>query len=174
MKKRLSFVITVICILIIGLTACVNTKATSQPINKNPDSTSNALYKDGTYEAKSSKTSEGYYGKAKINISQGLIDRVEFQIYDTSIFKMTEFNKNVPNYNSIAELPVDENYGPTVYSTMQTYKNQCVNELAGIEKYKKTLIDMQDVSEVDVISGATWSHEIFSETVANTLKNAKK
>lgn len=182
MKKSLSILIVIIFVFVLNFSAYATIKNTSKPSKRNPKTTAKAklsstlktFYKDGTYEAKSNITSEGYYGKAKITISKGLISNVYFQIFDTGIFKLPEFNKKIANYKNIKELPVDEKYGPTVYYNNAGYKQQCVNELAGIKKYKKALIDTQNINKVDTISGATWSHLIFKDSVSNALKKAKK
>jgi len=114
-------------------------------------------YVDGVYEGQSAFTSESFYGKAKITINNGQISDVVFNIYDNARDRV-----------------LDDNYSKEVYASSPDYQEQTKNELAGIIKYNSGLISKQDVNKVDVISGATWSYNIYKEVLANTLKKAEK
>jgi uncharacterized protein with FMN-binding domain len=181
MKKILSTLIVIVFVFATNNLSFANTKKTTNSVNKSIKtiinskikSASKLKYKDGVYMAKSSSTPEGYYGKAKITIFHSLIKKVDFEIFDTGIFKQPDFNKNIPNYKTLKELGFDEKYGPTIYYNYPVYQNQCIRELAGIKKYISILVKNQDTSKVDTISGATWSHGIFVETINNTLAKAK-
>jgi major membrane immunogen (membrane-anchored lipoprotein) len=127
-------------------------------------------YKDGEYEGKSGATTEGYYGKANVTVKKGRIDKVDFKIYDTAVFKSFGNSK----HKDADELLLDETYKNEVYETAPGYQEQTENELKGIEKYEGELVEKQAVDEVDAISGATWSYELFQETLKDTLEQARK
>ncbi len=128
------------------------------------------MYADGEYEGKSALTSEGYYGKAKVKIRNFKIQDIYFEIFDTAIFKERAISK----YKNLKELLLDESYKEEVYKDMPYYREQTSNELAGMKKYKSELLQKQDIDKVDAISGATWSYQIFTETMKNTLEKADR
>lgn len=114
------------------------------------------FYKDGTYEGKSEKTNESYYGRAEIILKSGKITTVDFQIIDGG------------------GVVFDEKYGPAMFAGNDLYLQQCKDDLEGIKQYKDELLSTQDIDQVDTISGATWSNRIFKETITEALKNAGK
>lgn len=113
-----------------------------------------AKYSDGVYEGQSKATSEGYYGKTKVTVEDGKISAVEFAIFD--------WDKRL----------LDVSYGKEVFADNLHFQEQTNNEVEGIEQYKTELIKRQDITEVDTISGATWSGMIFKETVEEAMKQA--
>lgn len=181
--------ITLVILLCLGFTGCGNPSdqnAAAQPINPEPAQTTASAgtkapegnntedtvskYTDGVYEGKSNLTSEGYYGKSKVTVKQGRIQSVDFEIYDTSVFKTYGNSK----HKKEAELLLDETYGKEVYEKEPIYQEQTKNELSGMKKYGLELVEEQEVEKVDMISGATWSYSIFCETMEDTLKKARK
>ena len=132
--------------------------------------TNKVRYVDGTYEGKSSPTSEGYYAKAKVTIKDSKISTVDFEIYDTTVFKVYGNSK----HKDAEELLLDESYGAEVYEEMPLYQQQTKNELLGMKSYKSELVKEQDVDKVDAVSGATWSYQLFQETLKSTLTQAEK
>ncbi len=169
MKLRIPAVMSVIIALCFIFIACSSRPAEKAQKN-NTVQTSRVEYKDGTYEGKSSLTSEGYYAKAKVTIKDGKISTVDFDIYDTSVFKVYGNSK----HKDAEELLLDETYSNEVYEEMPLYQKQTENELQGMKLYKHELIKEQNVDEVDAVSGATWSYQLFLETLKDTLKQAEK
>lgn len=116
-----------------------------------------SLYKDGVYEGKSraSYTSEPYWGTATVTIEKGKIKAVDFKIIDTA-------------KNEI----FDEKY-ERHYAGNQQYIDQCRNEVKALQVYPRQFLEKQGVEEVDAISGATWSYNIFTSAVKTALDKAK-
>jgi major membrane immunogen (membrane-anchored lipoprotein) len=111
-------------------------------------------YQNGVYTSKEIITNEGYVGIVKLTIAKGLITGVDFHITDD------------------LGMVFDEKYGPARYYNHPAYLQECVDELAGIKKYKLKLLQSQDIAAVNAVSGATWSYDIFS--VNDALKKASK
>jgi uncharacterized protein with FMN-binding domain len=118
-----------------------------------PDTAVN--YVDGIYEGYSQSlyTSEPFWGYIQISIVNGAFSNIKFTIRDTLTHEF-----------------VDSIYGTIHYSDTPEYMLQCVNEDHGIEKYPPELLKAQNVDEVDCISGATWTCNIFKATVKEAMK----
>ena len=56
----------------------------------------------------------------------------------------------------------------------ELYIQQCRNDWNGVKTYPPKMIETQDVNKIDAISGATWSYNIFKESVKEALKRTKK
>jgi major membrane immunogen (membrane-anchored lipoprotein) len=144
MKKRyFAYVLFIVALII-----------TVYSLTKPAHSFTKGEYQSGIYESKEITTNEGYVGKAKLTIAKGLITDVDFLITDE------------------LGMVFDEKYGPARYYNHAAYLQQCVDELAGIKRYKSKLLQAQDIAAVNVISGATWSYDIFCNAVSNALKKA--
>jgi major membrane immunogen (membrane-anchored lipoprotein) len=52
------------------------------------------------------------------------------------------------------------------------YIKQCRKDSKGVRAYPKKLFKTQDIDQVDAMSGATWSYNIFKASVNEALKNA--
>jgi hypothetical protein len=63
-------------------------------------------------------------------------------------------------------------YGINHFSRLD-YQEQCFNDGRGIKTYPQRLLQTQDLDKVDMISGATWSYQIFKACVQQALKDAK-
>lgn len=190
MKKRLPILAAVIFTFCFVISGCTGRAGTEQTVSGNSNEavqtfdsnnseavqsagntqTGESGYADGIYEGKSALTSEAYYGKAEVTIKNGRISKVDFEIYDTAVFKSNGNSK----HKADDELLMDEIYGEEVFDGVPVYQEQTRNELAGMKKYRQQLVKIQDVNKVDAISGATWSYNIFQETMKNTLEKAKK
>ena len=114
------------------------------------------LYRDGNYAGFSQAiyTGEPYWGIAKIKIENGVYSEVRFIIRDSSLHET--FSKKY-------EVHFKDN---------PVYMEQCRKDSKGAKKYPKKLYKTQDIDQVDVISGATWSYNIFKASVSEALKNA--
>lgn len=116
-------------------------------------------YLDGTYQGQSQSyyTSEPFWGRIQVKVVNGAFTEINFTIRDSS-----------------AHEPVDSMYGVHHYAGVPEYQQQCVNDGHGIEIYPQKLLTSQNIDEVDAITGATWSYNIFISTIKNALKDAKK
>jgi major membrane immunogen (membrane-anchored lipoprotein) len=117
-----------------------------------------STYIDGTYQGHSQSyyTGEPYWGHIQITVENGSFAYLSFTIRDSSTHE-----------------PVDSMYGVNHYAGNSTYQQQCVNDGHGIEIYPQRLILSQDIDNVDAITGATWSYNIFIASAKNALKDAK-
>lgn len=69
----------------------------------------------------------------------------------------------------------DENYGKAKEgATNQGLYKIAQNAIKNAQEYPKQLVEKQNISEVEVITGATVSHTSFTEAVNNALENAIK
>lgn len=115
-------------------------------------------YKDGNYHGSSRAqyTSEPYFGFTKIAVEKGKIVNVEFYIRDSS--KHVNFDGEYEKY----------------FAGNNLYINQSRNDWKGVKSYPDSLLKYQDIQKVDVISGATWSYNIFKASAAEALSLAEK
>ncbi|BDX37876.1 hypothetical protein CYCD_12310 [Tenuifilaceae bacterium CYCD] len=145
MKKILLTISTVAIVLIsAGIT-------TLKPDHEKPK------YTDGTYIGKSKAIyiDENYWGKVRVKIENGTITNVDFKVIDSTnneVFDQT-YEKHFAGNNA--------------------YIQQCRNDWEGIQIYPKLLIKNQNIDDVDVISGATWSYNLFKYALEEALKKAK-
>jgi len=65
-------------------------------------------------------------------------------------------------------------YGVSHYAGNPEYMQQCVNEEHGIEAYPQLLMESQNFDNVDAITGATWSYNIFMASAELALQDAHK
>lgn len=119
---------------------------------------SNSLnYNDGIYHGNSRSiyVYENFWGKVQLTIKNGIIANVEFLIIDQD--KNEVFSENY-----------ERHYAGNYY-----YMHQCQNEWKGIQTYPQRLLDKQNIGDIDAITGATWSFNIFKDSVAIALREAK-
>ena len=116
------------------------------------------IYKDGTYKGKSRSiyTAEPYYGFVEVTVENGCMKKIDFRIIDTTKNEI---------FDSVYEKHFIGN---------DEYIQQCRNDWNGVKTYPKNLLKRQDVEKLDAITGATWSYRIFTSSVKEALKNAKK
>ncbi len=114
-------------------------------------------YKDGQYSgiSRSVYTYEPYYGYSKITIEKGRIINVEFFVRD-----------------SLKHEYFDEKYEKH-FEGNDEYILQCRNDWKGVKSYPDSLLKYQDPDRVDVISGATWSYNIFLASTREALISAE-
>jgi major membrane immunogen (membrane-anchored lipoprotein) len=111
---------------------------------------------DGVFEGRSCSryTNEPYVGISKIYIENGTIRKIEFKIMDTT--KNELFDDKYENH----------------YIGNDLYINQCRNDWKGVLSYPQKLIETQKIEEVDAVSGATWSYNMFKSSVQVALQKA--
>jgi len=113
-------------------------------------------YKDGTYtgESQSKYKSEPYWGQATLEIKNDKIVKLTFQIIDKE--------KN-------------EVFGPDYeqhFKDNPEYIQQCRNDLKGIKAYSEKFNQSKKLEQVDAITGATWSYNIFRDAIKVALEKA--
>jgi len=115
-------------------------------------------YADGVYEGQSrySYTDEPYWGKVQITVNNGLFTGIRFLIRDSNLHE---------TFDGAYEKHFDGN---------PLYIQQSRNDWGGVQAYPKKMMEKQDITRVDAISGATWSYNIFRASVEEALKRAKK
>ena len=115
-------------------------------------------YRDGVYMGKSQAnyTNEPYVGNVSVEIKKGEITDVKFSIVDTALKEIfgEKYEKHFEGNN--------------------LYMQQCRNDWKGVLTYPSKLLKAQNIENVDAISGATWSNNIFKASVKDALKVAKK
>jgi len=113
--------------------------------------------RNGVFEGRSCSIYgvEPYVGVTIIKIENGKIIKVTFQIIDTT--KNEYF---------------DQNYS-THFPTQPIYQEQCKADWKGVLYYPVQLLKKQDLNNVDALTGATWSHNLFVSSTAIALKKAK-
>ena len=113
-------------------------------------------FRDGIYtgESRSKYTSEPYWGKITLEIKNDQVTLLSFQIVDK------EKNEILgPDYERH-------------FKGNAMYMDQCRNEVKGIKAYTEAFIKNRDMKHVDAISGATWSYNLFKESVNIALEKA--
>ena len=111
---------------------------------------------DGIYEgqSRSKYTDEPFVGVSKIQIKNGSIVKVNFEIIDTS--KNELFNGDYEKH----------------FIGNDEYINQCRNDWKGVLNYPDILIQKQSMDSIDAVSGATWSFNLFKSSACIALKKA--
>lgn len=114
-------------------------------------------YKDGIYqsESRSAYEAEPYWGMATLVIENRRIASFQFKIVDRATGDI-----------------FDEQYEKH-YSGNETYIQQCRKDLAGLKTYLARFDEIKDISAIDAVSGATWSYNIFVDTMKLALLKAK-
>lgn len=114
-------------------------------------------WKDGTYKgiSRSVYTGEPYFANTCLKIENGKITSISFFVRDSA--RHEDFNEKYEKYF----------YGNEIYV------QQCRNDWKGVESYPDSLLKYQDLSKVDVISGATWSYNLFKAATVEALKQAE-
>ncbi len=155
--KRTMTLIAVSMILAALLCGCGSVSASQ--ISESPSaadaSASVGAYNDGTYQYTGEKDAESYHVEGTMVVSSGVIQSMEWQIVDD-------------NRNRVFDDTYEEVYGN------ETYKQQCRDNLSGMQTFVPALIEKQDAGEVDAVSGATWAYKKFEEAAKALLEQAKK
>lgn len=112
--------------------------------------------KDGTYSGSSRSiyTQEPYWGIIRFSVQGGKLTNVYFMIRDSSLHET--FNEAYAHH----------------FAGNEEYIQQTKNDWYGVKTYPARLRKKQDISKVDVISGATWSYNIFRDSYKEALKQS--
>lgn len=115
------------------------------------------VYQDGNYEARSRAKYiyEPYWGSVHFTLKDGLYTRISFSIRDSNLHET-----------------FDEKYEKHFEGNPE-YIQQSRNDWNGVQVYPAKLLEKQDINKIDAISGATWSYNIFRESVKEALKSAR-
>jgi uncharacterized protein with FMN-binding domain len=126
-------------------------------VNDKPLPDSLPRYKDGLFtgSSRAAYTDEPFWGIACLSISKGLIDSIGFIIRDSSLHET-----------------FDGNYEKHFIGN-PIYIFQSRSDWSGVQKYTRLLSETHEIDKVDVISGATWSYNIFKASVNEALKKAE-
>lgn len=110
--------------------------------------------KDGIFTGSSQGgyTAEPYWGIVKLNIRNGVITDINFMIRDSALHET--FNDAYASH----------------FAGNEVYIQQTKKDWNGALTYPVKLKEKQDINKVDVISGATWSYNIFKASVEQALK----
>ncbi len=147
MKK---YIILTTMALALSITAC---STGTEQASSAADSAVEVTYKDGTYEGESDKDEHGGTVKVTIEVKDGKI-------------------VNVVNLNLDGEgKEKGEDYGKD--SNNEGLYKQAQQALEGAKTYGPKLVEVQDITKVDAVSGATTSHEGFVVAVERALEAAK-
>lgn len=125
----------------------------SQSQVKQTDTTS-VSYPDGNYTGLSRAIYEGepYWGIIRMGVKGGRITDVSFMIRDSVLHET--FNDAYARH----------------FAGNEVYIQQLKNDWNGVKTYPSKLIEKQDIGKVDVITGATWSYNIFRASFQEALK----
>jgi major membrane immunogen (membrane-anchored lipoprotein) len=120
-------------------------------------SLASAQLKDGFYwaESRSSYTSEPYWGNAFVEVRDGAVFDLRFYIIDKQ-----------------AKEVFDQNYEERFKGNV-VYVEQSRRDWAGLQAYIARFNAKKKLEDVDAISGATWSFNIFKDTLKEALKKAQ-
>lgn len=146
----------VLAISVTALAGCGSTASTSADKGTSSNassSTSSAAFKDGDYKASYDKADEhGYKAVVTVSVKGGKIAKVDFDNYDKDGKRKSEDAK----YEEA--MKKQKNIGPKEYTP----------------KLNQQLVDSQDASKVDGVTGATQSSKEFKELSKAALDKAKK
>ncbi|HEX2976620.1 MAG TPA: FMN-binding protein [Bacteroidales bacterium] len=114
------------------------------------------VYRDGTYvgESRAAYTGEPYWGKVQVTISNGQVTDVKYTVRDSSLHET--FNIDYAKH----------------FAGNEAYIQQTKNDWNGVQTYPKRFLESQDTNKIDVVSGATWSYNIFRAALGEALKKA--
>lgn len=115
------------------------------------------LFKDGVYsgETQSRYTSESFWGQATVEIKNDKVVKLTFQILDK--------DKN-------------EVFGPEYekkFKDNAEYVEQCRNEVKSLKVYTEKYLKTSNLEQVDAITGATWSYNMFKDALKIALEKAR-
>lgn len=112
-----------------------------------------AILKDGNYtgSSRSIYTAEPYWGIVEFSVKSGKMNDISFMIRDSSLHET--FNLAYAKH----------------FAGHEEYIQQTKNDWNGVKTYPGILKRKQDINKVDVISGATWSHNIFIDSFKEAL-----
>lgn len=105
-------------------------------------------YKDGKYEAELDPDERGWKAIVDLTVDGGKITEVTFDEVNAEGVRKSENEEYLERWGTAANIDASKVYG----------------------EYEEALIDTQDVEKVEVITGATQSHEKFQKVVTKALQ----
>ncbi|MDR2633893.1 MAG: FMN-binding protein [Treponema sp.] len=113
-------------------------------------------YRDGTYTGTSSLDDTGAYGEVSLTLAQGKIRQCRF----------VTWQKN----GTIK----DEDYGKVNGEiSNQDFYDKAQLAVRAMERYAAQYVEVQDLKQLDAISGATIAYNQFIEAVEQALEKAR-
>ncbi len=157
MSKKLVTVSLIATLLLSGCgnknAALKNNKAANE--NSAPAATEVA-YKDGEYTKDSEPDKYGGYMTATVTVKDGKITDAKLVLYNGDGSEK------------------DENYGKENGEIKnQEMYDKAQASLEGAKDYPKQLVEKQDITKVDSVTGATQNHDAYVELVSKMLEDAK-
>ncbi len=104
-------------------------------------------YEDGTHEAELEPDERGWKAVVEVTVEGGKITAAAFDEVNEEGAKKSEDEEYLERWGTAANIDASEVY----------------------PKYEEDLIETQDVEEVEVITGATSTHEKFQDVVKKAL-----
>jgi major membrane immunogen (membrane-anchored lipoprotein) len=105
-------------------------------------------YEDGTYTGETETDERGWRGVVEIVVEDGEITEVDYDEFDDGDNPKSGDEEYNERWEEQAGISAEEAY----------------------PEYEEALIETQNIEEVDAISGATATHEKFTEAVRNALE----
>jgi major membrane immunogen (membrane-anchored lipoprotein) len=97
---------------------------------------------------------EPYWGIVQVTIYNGTYRDIKFEIRDSSLHET--FNLDYARH----------------FAGNDVYIQQTKNDWNGVKIYPKKFIRKQDIYQVDAVTGATWSYNIFKASLIDALNKA--
>ncbi|MDR1134701.1 MAG: FMN-binding protein [Clostridiales Family XIII bacterium] len=114
------------------------------------------VYIDGAYTGVSSADDDGAYAEVNITVEDGKISSCDYvTIQSDGAVKDADYGKINGEVSN------------------QDYYNKAQLAVAAMGQYARDLVDMGDISDVDVVTGATIAYDQFREAVADALADAR-
>jgi len=147
MKKRIALLV-LMAMLVVFAAACTprETPPAQDPQPQTPPQ-QEAKYKDGEYEAELEPDERGWKPVVEVTVEGGKITEVAFDEVNEEGVKKSENEEYLERWGTAVNIDASKVY----------------------PQYQDELIEKQDVEEVEVITGATSTHEKFQEVVKKAL-----
>ncbi|MGI6575089.1 MAG: FMN-binding protein [bacterium] len=156
MRKVLVLLLLALLVIAVPLGGCLRQPQESPPpakeTPKETPPTDNGKYEDGTYTGETEFDDRGWKGVVEIVVTGGEIVEVDYDEVDKEGNAKSEDEKYNENWEAQAGISAGEAY----------------------PAYEEELIEKQHIEGVDVITGATGTHEKFTEAVKNALKDMEE
>lgn len=149
---RLALAVLSAVILVVGGAAIV-------AVGESADAQTNPGYNDGTYYAESDPDARGRQALIEITVLNGTIVSVHYD----------EVERDADGQVVMSKL-----YSYSYADGWRAGRDADTTQLSAFPAYVNQLIETGDLEQVDVISGATSSHENFLEVAGEALEKARR
>lgn len=148
MKNKLALLLLILILAIFSV-ACQTEEAPAPAPTPPPqeEPKEEGKYKDGDYNAELDPDERGWKAVVDLTVEGGKITEVNFDEINAENVKKSENEDYLKRWGEAAKIDASKVYG----------------------QYEEDLIETQDVEEVEVITGATSSHEKFQNVVKKAL-----